>query len=59
VRVSDTTGATEVAAPGEWAAQLRAQGCGPAAVGLPAGRAPGPIRLLHPRRRSTQNDARK
>jgi len=41
VRVADATRAISVAVPRGWAAELRDQGWDPAAVGLPAGHAPG------------------
>lgn len=41
VRLADTTGAISVTVPRAWAAELRDQGWDPAAVGLPAGHAPG------------------
>ncbi|MEV6842321.1 serine/threonine-protein kinase [Actinoplanes sp. NPDC051411] len=41
VRVADSTGAVSLAVPRGWAAELRDQGWDRAAVGLPAGHAPG------------------
>jgi hypothetical protein len=41
VRVSDSTGGLSVAVPAAWAGQLRDAGWDPAALGLPAGHAPG------------------
>jgi hypothetical protein len=40
-RVTDATGRLSVAVPSAWAGQVRDQGWDPAAVGLPAGHAPG------------------